>query len=104
MRVALTNTVMLNGGDAAIVLAILRVLREAFGEDIDVVLHDAHPAEAALRYPDLEFAPRQERWGALRRRRYVGKPLRALDHLRIIGAAAGANRGGPGSAVDAAAG
>ena len=96
MRVALTNTVMLNGGDAAIVLAILRVLGEAFGGDTQVVLHDAHPAEAARRYSDLAFAPGRERWRGLRRRRYAGKTLRALDHLRITVAAAGAVRGGRG--------
>lgn len=73
MRVVITNVVALNGGDAAILVAIVKLLRLAFGDGIEIVVLDPQ-AEAAQRYlPDLAFQPmfqprggRRGRWDRLR--------------------------------------
>jgi len=54
MRIVITNAVALNSGDGAILVGILRILREAFGS-FDLLVLDSH-AEAARRlYPDIRF-------------------------------------------------
>ena len=55
MKIVLTNTCALNGGDAAILLALVKVLREAFGADCEFVAYDNQPGPAARYYPELEF-------------------------------------------------
>jgi len=55
MNIVLTNTCALNGGDAAILLALAKVLREAFGADCEFVAYDNQPGPAARYYPELEF-------------------------------------------------
>ncbi len=51
MKVIVSNTVTLNGGDAAILHAVVAMIREAFGEQVDVVVYDSQP-EVASRYHD----------------------------------------------------
>lgn len=55
MKVVITNTVMLNGGDAAILSAIMRHVRSVFGEDVEIVVADTQPDLARRYYPDLEI-------------------------------------------------
>lgn len=55
-RVLITNTVVLNTGDMAILCALLQHLEELGISPSNVVIHDKHPAAAAERYPHLQFA------------------------------------------------
>jgi len=55
MKILITNTVALNGGDAAILLAIIELLRREFGEDTEFVIYDSQPEIAGRYYPDLTF-------------------------------------------------
>ena len=55
MKIVITNTVALNGGDAAILIAAMRLLREAFGEDCNIVVVDDHSLIAQRYYPDIHF-------------------------------------------------
>jgi colanic acid/amylovoran biosynthesis protein len=55
MKVVITNTVVLNGGDAAILMAIIRQVRAVYGPETDVVAADTQPDLAKQYYPDLTF-------------------------------------------------
>ncbi|MFL5013031.1 polysaccharide pyruvyl transferase family protein [Rhizobium sp.] len=57
MLILIENTVCLNAGDAAIALAIMRILRRAFGEKSEFVVFDSNPEVAARYYPDIRFRP-----------------------------------------------
>lgn len=57
MHIALINSVLSNGGDAAIQIGTLRVLRRAFGEDTTFTVYDAAPRTARAHYPELEIRP-----------------------------------------------
>ncbi|NJN86715.1 MAG: polysaccharide pyruvyl transferase [Leptolyngbyaceae cyanobacterium SL_7_1] len=55
MKILITNTVALNGGDAAILLAIIDLLRSEFGENTEFILYDNQPQIAQRYYPTLQF-------------------------------------------------
>ncbi|TPI49162.1 polysaccharide pyruvyl transferase family protein [Mesorhizobium sp. B2-9-1] len=60
MKVVIENTVCLNTGDAAILLAIRHILRSIVGGDVQFLVFDSQPDVAARLYPkkdypDLEF-------------------------------------------------
>lgn len=55
MKILITNIVTLNAGDAAILYAMVDVLRTAFGRDTEFVVYDKHGDAPARYYPDLEF-------------------------------------------------
>lgn len=60
MRIIVENTVCLNSGDAAILLAIRHILTRVYGPDTRFVVFDSQPDVAARlyprsHYPDLEF-------------------------------------------------
>ncbi|MDQ0458001.1 polysaccharide pyruvyl transferase family protein [Rhizobium paknamense] len=60
MKVVVENTVCLNTGDAAILLAIRHILKTAFGENLHFYIFDSQPEVAARlysrqAYPDLSF-------------------------------------------------
>ena len=92
MRVALVNAVSLNGGDAAIMLAIRRHVLQAFGESTEFVVHDSQPETAARLYPEIEFAgvlgtsvlryPKIKYWGRLVREMNTRRWLAAARALR----------------------
>ena len=52
-KVAITCSLVANGGDAAILLGTLRLLESAFG-DVKVTVYDLLPEVARRHYPDLE--------------------------------------------------
>lgn len=54
MKVVITNTVVLNGGDAAILMSITRHVRTVFGDDVEIVVADTQPELARRYYPELE--------------------------------------------------
>lgn len=55
MKVAIINTTLLNGGDAAINTGTIEILRRALGQDTEFVCYDAQPEAAARLYPDLDI-------------------------------------------------
>jgi colanic acid/amylovoran biosynthesis protein len=60
MKIIVENTVCLNTGDAAILLAIRHILKAVWGEDLRFEVFDSQPEVAARlypksEYPDLEF-------------------------------------------------
>jgi colanic acid/amylovoran biosynthesis protein len=55
MKIIISNTVTLNGGDAAILLSIIDLFRNAFGNDTEFVIYDSQPEIASRYYPDLTF-------------------------------------------------
>ncbi|MEX2643608.1 MAG: polysaccharide pyruvyl transferase family protein [Acetobacterales bacterium] len=57
MRVIVTNTALLNAGDAAIMLGSRRILRRAFGKDVSISVRDQQPEGARQRYQEFEARP-----------------------------------------------
>ena len=91
MRILVTSSVCLNGGDAAIGLATLRQLKLAFGNETEVDFADVQPDVARQLYPDLSFVPQLQRLlraadaggrrGSVRRRLLVAR----LDLAATLG-------------------
>lgn len=57
MHIVINNTVALNTGDAAILAAIIDILRETFGADTRFSVLDSAPEVAARLYPGITFHP-----------------------------------------------
>lgn len=55
MKIVVSNNVALNGGDAAILLAIIKLLRNSFGADTEIIAYDSQPEIASRYYPDIAF-------------------------------------------------
>lgn len=55
MKILITNTVTLNGGDAAILRGEISLFRAAFGNTCRFIVYDSQPEVAARYHPDLEF-------------------------------------------------
>lgn len=55
MKILITNTVVLNGGDAAILQGLVYVLRRTFGSDSEFIIYDSQPDVASKYYPELKF-------------------------------------------------
>jgi colanic acid/amylovoran biosynthesis protein len=86
-RIAVTNTVALNGGDAAIAIAIVEsVLRAAPYARIE--LHDSQPAAAARYHPSLRWRSSLAKIAQLGpSRRRGARVLTPLNEARLLGAA-----------------
>jgi colanic acid/amylovoran biosynthesis protein len=55
MKIIISNTVILNGGDAAILISIIKILQTAFGNDPEFVIYDSQPETARKYYPELNL-------------------------------------------------
>ena len=55
MKILITNTVVLNGGDAAILCALINVLKKVFGDNTEFVVCDKQPDIAKKYYSGIEF-------------------------------------------------
>ncbi len=55
MKILITNTVALNGGDAAILLSIIHLLKKEFGSEIELIIYDSQPEIARRYYPSLNL-------------------------------------------------
>ncbi|MEN9565904.1 MAG: hypothetical protein RLZZ69_1100 [Cyanobacteriota bacterium] len=55
MKIIISNTVILNGGDAAILISIIKILQAAFGNDPEFVIYDSQPETAKKYYPELNL-------------------------------------------------
>ena len=79
MRILITNIVVLNGGDGAILFGMLKALRRAFGEDCEFIVFASEPQVAKRMYPEIEF---RETLGLAATRapqkRYIGRIIRTI--------------------------
>ncbi|MGE5148415.1 MAG: polysaccharide pyruvyl transferase family protein, partial [Candidatus Eiseniibacteriota bacterium] len=57
MKIVVSNTAALNGGDAAILYATIDILRRAFGDTLEVTAADMQADAAARHHPGLRFQP-----------------------------------------------
>lgn len=55
MKIIISNTVILNGGDAAILISIIKILQDAFGKNCKFVIYDSQPETAIKYYPELNL-------------------------------------------------
>lgn len=55
MKIIISNTVILNGGDAAILISIIKILQDAFGKNCEFVIYDSQPETAIKYYPELNL-------------------------------------------------
>ncbi|GAA4303690.1 polysaccharide pyruvyl transferase family protein [Nibribacter koreensis] len=55
MKVIISNVVSLNGGDFAILDAMIKVLRKAYGADLDIVVYDNNAEIAKNYYPGINY-------------------------------------------------
>ena len=55
MKILITNIVTLNAGDAAILYAMIDVLRAAFGDNTEFIVYDKHGDVPSRYYPGLIF-------------------------------------------------
>jgi len=90
LKILITNIVTLNAGDAAILYAMIDVLRAAFGQNTKFVVYDKHGDVPSRYYPEIIFrkllyltressAPKSNVWRRLDRLRFrIG--LWALKH------------------------
>ncbi len=85
MRILLTNTLMLNGGEAATVVAIMQMLRRALGPRAEITVFEHAARAAAPLFPEIPI--RQllwERGSRAPRMRYVGPAIRRLNRARFL--------------------
>ncbi|MBW2606220.1 MAG: polysaccharide pyruvyl transferase family protein [Deltaproteobacteria bacterium] len=55
MKILITNTVALNGGDCAILYSLIDLLRQVFGEKTEFTVYDNAPDVARRYHPDIRF-------------------------------------------------
>jgi len=55
MKIIISNIVTLNGGDFAILEAMIKVLKRTYGEDTEFIVYDLDAAAAARYYPGINF-------------------------------------------------
>ena len=84
MKIIISNTVILNGGDAAILDSIIKILQSAFGAETEFVVYDSQPETASKYYPELNL--RQliylQSVNSIRIR-YVGRIIKLLAQWRL---------------------
>src|SRR6476469_6657050 len=55
MKVIITNAVALNGGDFAILHALINVVKATYGNDTEITVYDSDPGITRSLYPDITF-------------------------------------------------
>ncbi len=75
MKIAITNNIALNGGDAAILLGMVKALRQRFGHDTEFVVTGTSPEVCAELYPEFK-------WCEVLGRIADDTPY---NHIRVIG-------------------
>ena len=84
MKILITNTVVLNTGDSAILMGVLKILRLAFQEEIEFIIYDKNHEIAQKYYPDLKF--RQSLYFNLSKKlpiKFLGKFINSLSLNRF---------------------
>ncbi|MFM2314269.1 MAG: hypothetical protein RLZZ04_3545 [Cyanobacteriota bacterium] len=84
MKIIISNTVILNGGDAAILISILKILQDAFGKDTEFVIYDSQPETAKKYYPafNLRQLIYDQSIGSLKIR-FVGRIIKLINQGRL---------------------
>ena len=77
MKILITNIVTLNAGDAAILYAMVNLLRAAFGKDTEFIVYDTHGEIVSRYYPDLVFRKLLYFHSGSHRINLLGRRLRA---------------------------
>jgi len=57
MRILITNTAVLNTGDAAILFATMKILEQSFDKPLEFIVYDQQAETAKRYYPELNFRP-----------------------------------------------
>jgi colanic acid/amylovoran biosynthesis protein len=86
--VLITNCVALNGGDAAILYAVIDRLRAALGPDLGITVVDDQPEDVSRRYPELSTTPRLDT--TIRRAPSVpilGRVVTEIERARVLAGA-----------------
>lgn len=84
MKILLTNAVMLNGGDAAIVFGMMEAIRAAFGGDAEINVHASRPEILAPLYPELTILETPGLYASrFPQRRYIGRLTRELRECQL---------------------
>jgi colanic acid/amylovoran biosynthesis protein len=87
-RVLITNCVVLNGGDAAILYGLLDRLRAAIGPELEVVVIDDQPGDVTRRYPELDTSPRLDTTlGRSPSVRILGRIVAEVQRARVLAGA-----------------
>lgn len=75
MKIIITNNIALNGGDAAILLGMVKALKQRFGQDTQFVVTGTYPEICSELYPDFVWHP------------VIGRvaDTTPFNHVRIIG-------------------
>jgi len=95
-RIIITNIVVLNGGDGAILFGMIKILRRTFGEECKILVYASRPDVARRMFPEIEF---RETLGIAATRapfahvRYLGRICRILQRTRYLAAAWGWTHG-----------
>jgi colanic acid/amylovoran biosynthesis protein len=55
MKILITNTVTLNGGDFAILDALIKLLKQNYGQDTEFIVYDQHPLIAKKYYTEINY-------------------------------------------------
>ncbi|MCB2183195.1 MAG: polysaccharide pyruvyl transferase family protein [Desulfobulbaceae bacterium] len=55
MKILITNTVALNGGDSAILYSLMNLLHQTFGEETEITVFDNAPQTAQRYHPHINF-------------------------------------------------
>lgn len=55
MKIIISNTVTLNGGDFAILDSIINVLKQTYGNDIEIIVYDNDAEVASVYYPEITY-------------------------------------------------
>lgn len=96
MKILLTNVVMLNGGDAAIVFGMREAIRAAFGPEVEIKVHASRPEVLAPLYPELTILETPGLYASrFPQRRYVGRLIRELRQSQLRMASALLRSGWP---------
>ncbi|MGL5833118.1 MAG: polysaccharide pyruvyl transferase family protein, partial [Waterburya sp.] len=88
MKIIISNTVILNGGDAAILISIIKILQDAFGKDTEFVVYDSQPETAKKYYPtfNLRHLIYDQSIGSLKIR-FIGRIIKLISQWRLTIAA-----------------
>jgi colanic acid/amylovoran biosynthesis protein len=86
-KILITNIVVLNGGDGAILFGMIKTLRRAFGDDCKILVYASRPDVASRMFPEIEF---RETLGLAATRapfanvRFMGRICRTLQQIRYL--------------------
>lgn len=75
MKIAITNIVALNGGDASILLGMIKVFKETIREEVEIIVFSTVPAICAQLYPEIKW---YETLG-------VSVDITPYNHIRYLG-------------------